>query len=580
MFDKKRALLALFVYWPLCLSAAATPVLSFVGTFDNATRIGPHQDVALKVLPQSLSRPGPKNRQIANFTENPSCGLVVPTTESWKQYHTEIKKWFEEQWVLFQKNPGYKSLPLYLRDQFAPNAAPSSQFCDTFGTCSIISCSNLKEDLSQHDKQMAYFVFEQISGLDHMFHRMSKKLKENRKTEQLIMSIVQAYGLLGAGYVGLDIPVIPFKEVFLFELNIYLGISHVLNTAWGEVPNIDGDLEASFRGSLNELQHRSTQCITQEMRDFMSGETNRLEQNMSSIMKGEDFFAPDPNLTIRVKRDCEKIMFAVAVNALWRFDRAYILDTDAPPSGCESDTRGPSQNRVCLPEFSKKTFWLYALNPSQEGDTSDQAQASGPIGYRNFFNETERYYNITMKDIVRSSLFTHQNGLQEAIEKIDFKRMGEAASGNKTLGKVPATFTVPVCRNPGGESITSVWSDKGRNYPCMCGEFGWNDGTWSIQKDETKKFLEFSSFMFSEDWEDYCSSHNHCKGQNDIDWHSDFERMRKEGDPEIPEDLKHPFKKCKESKKHSIGDPDKDFDNKTRAAVEQDMGDEKGVKLI
>jgi hypothetical protein len=94
----------------------------------------------------------------------------------------------------------------------------------------------------------------------------------------------------------------------------------------------------------------------------------------------------------------------------------------------------------------------------------------------------------------------------------------------------------------------------------MSGEFGWNDGTWSLEKDETFDFLVQTGLMFSEDWEDFCSHNGHCKGDNDIDWHSRFEGLRKEGDPKIPKGLKHPFKKCKQKTEHGVGEPWRDFD--------------------
>jgi hypothetical protein len=75
----------------------------------------------------------------------------------------------------------------------------------------------------------------------------------------------------------------------------------------------------------------------------------------------------------------------------------------------------------------------------------------------------------------------------------------------------------------------------------MCGDgFTWDRG-WTQDKGETERFLELTGFMFSEDWEDYCSDHNKCKGQNDINWYTLFTVKRYKGDPEIPYKLKHPF---------------------------------------
>ena len=346
----------------------------------------------------------------------------------------------------------------------------------------------------------------------------------------------------------------------LVQVATYISVLGILNNAVDDVPNTSLDLESNFRTSFNELRHQSASRISEDMRKFMSGDKNIRNQTLLSIMTGKEFFAPDPDMSSRVQTESERIMYAVAVNALWGYDRAYILDTNAPLYGdCKTDLRGAIENRVCLPEFSNRTFWLYALNPSQEGDTHDQVQVHGPIGYRNFFSEHDGPYNITKEDIVRSSYFVHKHNLQATIDNIDFEKIGSEFNKSKDLGKVPGAFTVPVCRNPAGESISSVWDDKGRNYPCMCGEFRWNKGEWSLERDQTKNFLRLTGLMFSEDFEDYCFSHNHCRGRTDIDWHRDFEAMRKPGDPKIPKRMKHPFKKCKSPKDHRIGHPEKDF---------------------
>jgi hypothetical protein len=229
---------------------------------------------------------------------------------------------------------------------------------------------------------------------------------------------------------------------------------------------------------------------------------------------------------------------------------------------CQNDFRGPSENRVCLPEFPTSSFWLYAINPSEEDDfgRNDQGLVRGPKGYRHFHaDRNEKWKGISMEDIVRSSMWVHQNHLQDSIKSFDFNHLVSLLRRpDKDLDRLPGAFQVPVCRNPGGESISSVHS-KARNYPCMCGEFGWNDGRWSIERDETKNFLVLTGFKHSEDFEDfedYCSAHNHCKGANDINYNF----VSGPGDPAIPKKLKHPFKQCKETKGHdTVGHPEKDF---------------------
>jgi hypothetical protein len=109
----------------------------------------------------------------------------------------------------------------------------------------------------------------------------------------------------------------------------------------------------------------------------------------------------------------------------------------------------------------------------------------------------------------------HRHNLAEAIQEVDVDKLaevfrkegltynmnGELDTKVKNLGRVPGAFTVPICRNPQGESISAVYHSKKKNYPCMCGEWGWNDGRWNLAQDQTKRFLKESKFMFSEDWE-------------------------------------------------------------------------------
>ena len=172
-------------------------------------------------------------------------------------------------------------------------------------------------------------------------------------------------------------------------------------------------------------------------------------------------------------------------------------------------------------------------------------------------------YGFTIKDVVPSSLFVHENKLQNALELFDYKEVASALTRGKglgtNLGKLPGLFTLPICRNPGREAISSVWETKGRNHPCMCRDFGRNNHSWNINKDETKQFLILRGLMFSEDWEHFCNKNGHCKGHNNIDIHSSLDRLRKPGDSQIPRYLKHPFKKCEQKTEHRAGNPSQDF---------------------
>ncbi|KAF1976872.1 hypothetical protein BU23DRAFT_551306 [Bimuria novae-zelandiae CBS 107.79] len=65
---------------------------------------------------------------------------------------------------------------------------------------------------------------------------------------------------------------------------------------------------------------------------------------------------------------------------------------------------------------------------------------------------------------------------------LKFLKSMQSADGN--LGQVPGAFKLPICRNPGGEAISSVWSNKGRNFPCKCGEVPWKQERYNSNLDQ------------------------------------------------------------------------------------------------
>jgi hypothetical protein len=379
------------------------------------------------------------------------------------------------------------------------------------GMCSIGSCSNLNEADSHEGRQNSYYVFEQFAGITHLFQntakalndagnyvmnrgselvekfssapRIQKSLVERRKREMLGMAVAQGILLFTAGLIGG--PANPSTALQLgkagadLTASTYIGIVGSLNAGRAPVADVEQKLETTFRSSFNKLLHDSSQNVSDDLRDLMIGGKNNRGQDILDIIKTAEFLEPDPALYSQLRKEIERFIFATGVNSVWQFDRAYILDTDAH-GGCSNDNRGPAEYRVCLPEFPNKSFWLYAIDPSQEGDhhKNDQAQVTGPTGFHAFDHEQEEYYNITREDIVRSSFFVHHNQVEDAIADLNLEQLASGTKRDGNLGKVPGAFSIPICRNPGGEAISSVWSDKARNYPCMCGEF--QLGKWMV----------------------------------------------------------------------------------------------------
>ncbi|KAJ4362204.1 hypothetical protein N0V95_001448 [Ascochyta clinopodiicola] len=563
-----------------------------------------------KKLPRWGENPG-ELQDTPEGSNGTMCGLDRPTTENWDANREEIAKWARREYNDFS-NSGSDNFALFLRNRWAPNALTSGLFCDALGRCSIGSCTNLVPDdgSNQLDRQMALYVFEQISMADHLLQmvhkqftdvmnnilhrsdqiveefssapRIEQAMKDELKREHLGMAVGTSLGLVVAG--GFGFMAGPGGAAVGLVVNTYVALVGALNEFRAN-PDFVDDLKESFKGDLGDILFKAQRSIDLELKHLMIGANNTQNRSLIDLLADSDFLEPYPELAEDLNNHFGRVVTGTAQNKMWEFHRAYILLVNNP-GGCENDktqyVRGPTEYLVCLPEHPELGFWLYSIDRSEEDDSfkDDQALVRGPTGFWRLEGGSE-YFGLTLQDVVRSSYHVHLEDLVkkkgESIEMDPLSIDTSIRSPNETLGRVPRIFTIPICRNPGGEAISGVLSKKGRNYPCMCGETGWDDGRWTEEIDETPTFLLRSGFAFSEDWEDYCSDHNYCKGENSIDLKAWLNARRSPDDPEIPRKLRHNFKEChkrRDSRKYP-GSPSKDMDQEQkRSQVEWAKYDE------
>lgn len=542
------------------------------------------------------------SNSLASSGTYPSCNLQVPSQISWPYFRGLVANFTRVHVDLFRRDYRYTTFPLYLRANFASDLPPSSMTCDSVGECSLTSCQLLNPELSSYDRQMAYFVFEQISGIDHLFksqreamregamyidgqipdlirtysasprieRQLQEKLMDRRRYEKLAMAIVSGAGLMAGGVMAL--PVFGIAATTGVAMTNLLTASYVsvigsFNAVRPDPRQISSNLQENLHSSLNEFRHAMISNETYGMQSIMGHRPNTPGQDLVDVLAGEYFFRRDENIQQPLQESFLSTIFSTTLNGIWAQERSYIVQANVQTGYCEWDTRGPQENRVCLPEHPNSVYYMYALDVSREYDhrQNDMALIHGPTGYRNFDATSGRPtpHGITKEDIVRSAIFVHENKLQDAIRNRDYHTISEAAKRDlamgKNLGKVPGGFSLPICLNPGGEAISSVWDKKARNFPCMCGPFGWNDGTWNYQADETTNFLVHTGLMFSEDWERFCHRNGECKGVEWTDLHSQLDQKREPDDPPIPKHTKYLFGRCKQDTEHGAGKPWYDF---------------------
>jgi hypothetical protein len=499
-------------------------------------------------------------------TFDPDCGLKKPTAQEWTENLAAITNFTQTNFKNFVDS-GNDSFVHYIRDRYAKKAALSCDTVGNAGNCSIGSCLNLDDDVSKEERQIAYLVFEQISG----YAQVMQGLPDATRT---------------AG-----------DDVWKISNSIFdLFFHHEKKITWTskitEYVYDRFEAESWWNGQFNSFLRKRRQrrgTIDDDFRQFMKGSPNNNQKTIADALTTMPFLVPGPDLTQSVINMEKQWLYAAAVNRIWRaFNRPYILDTDAP-MGCINDGRGHYDYRICLPEYPYRSFWLFAIGSYLENEDTKtnkafnhrQAHVSGPWTFR-FFNkyqdkphnistgikEEHLFRSITQQDMVRSSLYVHRHKLADDFDNSNITTIGGAfhyadlsfdARGSG-WSKVQGAWSIPICRNPGGEAITSVHRRTSRNYPCMCGEFGWSGG-WTFENDETMRFLELTGFQFSEDWEQLCRHHNSCTRERDIDMKSIMKaKLGPPFEDKIPKKLRSPFESCHKPKSHRFnGEPHEDF---------------------
>lgn len=280
------------------------------------------------------------------------------------------------------KNTAMDSFTVYFRVKYAPKTSPRSLFCDIFGQCSIGSCLNSSDDFSKEELQLAYLVLEQLSGVAHVMQapvrateiagsyilastnwlvdnfssarRIEQALKTKLRARKLGMAAGAAIGLMAVGglaapgQIGQGFKVLQIPNLAAGILaNGYVGTVAIVNAVSEEVPSLDGGLKSWLTFTLNEIIHKRATNIDDDLRNLMTSRSNYKNMTIFDVLTNEEFLGPDSGLQGILARKEERFLFAVAVNAVWRFDRPYLTHSDAS-SGCENDWRGHANYQVCL----------------------------------------------------------------------------------------------------------------------------------------------------------------------------------------------------------------------------------------
>ena len=289
---------------------------------------------------------------------------------------------------------------------------------------------------------------------------------------------------------------------------------------------------SEFQRGLHEFETKSMEAILHHGSD-----TNG--KSLASLIKDGAYRTP----MVKDKKFEDAVfnwVMTFFIGRSYMNERSYIIAADSD-GDCASDTRGPQQVKVCLPQWPDKVFYIYFLGFEREG-RRHQTVIQGPPGYANLDGMSKKYGSVKLDDIVAASYakyLDYGNAPVDTVELATYMKPGSNIA--KYGGPAAGAVAVSVCNNPGGEGISTILLEAGRNYPCMCGNFGWRKG-YSPAIDETKAFLQANELFRSGDWYHYCKSHMDCKKDKSISWAFDGAKANKH--------IHQPFKRCKKPKAH------------------------------
>ncbi|KAF2648646.1 hypothetical protein K491DRAFT_722372 [Lophiostoma macrostomum CBS 122681] len=492
------------------------------------------------------------------------CGLITPSKKLWdKGLNNTFAPWFQIHVGRFMNLPAHEkrqhsdSIAIFFRNEFANNVPTGNLYCDGFHQCHAPSCKDLDQDLSLHDKQMAWLAFDQFARIDHI-HSLFRELlqdemfyvhatlrslvetftladehesaaKRKQRKQEIIKAIISAIILVVcavASGVGASLTVAGEAALASSQVSnaavqaltsLYLSVLAMAPT-WAKDVHRTDTVVHTFEKIFAKLEKAMQKAARDNMQALFSGSQTSQNETLIGMMQSGLYMETDPWTAEKMADGVTRNVGARIINGL-KSEHPYILDTDAEGGDCWSDERGPFENRICLEERPDVSYWIFAI--SADGNK----WTSSPPGFHNLQTPTEDLANMTLEDVVLASLFVEDYDLPGALDDISPHKVMEIAqrmSSKKQpvetrattrrpplsyYGAAPGGFDIPICYDPKGHAISSVYTKKSTNYPCICQA---RDST-SSSMSATSDFFAKSKLYELNKFGDVCRHELGCK---------------------------------------------------------------------
>ncbi|KAK3209516.1 hypothetical protein GRF29_69g2031129 [Pseudopithomyces chartarum] len=382
----------------------------------------------------------------------------APSKSDWDDGENhEVRLWLKQEWDKFYYGQGdILDFPTYMRVNFAPDLAPSAYTCQALGSCSIGDCQNIRADLPQHDRQMAYWVFESIANIDltaktmkdviddvtqDIYGRSSEEISlftwrneahdyevEKQRQKELDMQIATFVLLILSALVGFaagavgpilgaTVETVALANLGSNAVNVvsstYIGTAGLVKQLDTTDSNYMSDVQNRFKSGWQRIAINAEYAIRDDLKAYWTGYRGKetWDKAADQMIASGSFVEFNTDFYDTVKDLTAKWFTAASIGMLWGVEQVYILDTDASGWGdCEGDSRGPPRNKVCLPERPDKTFWLYGIEP--------QESVASPPGLRTILENPDRYHGITKEDIIDDATCSGRDLLAKSVDAL------------------------------------------------------------------------------------------------------------------------------------------------------------------
>ncbi|KAI4612478.1 hypothetical protein J4E80_007212 [Alternaria sp. BMP 0032] len=319
----------------------------------------------------------------------------------------------------------------------------------------------------------------------------------------------------------------PLQKQWTIASAAYLGLQGLTKEVVKEI-NHKKDIKgfektlSAVEGELALLDTSATEEAQNAMQIITTGGTTRDGHNIVHLYRSLFFYGSNVGFRAWASFMIEMRSYATIVNALWKTEGVYIVESLVKSGDCDSDDRGPADLKVCLTERPERSYWVYAIS------NYDDKKLRAPPGLE-YLNTTHPFHGIWLQDVVRSSLWwvevhrpssmqpewvhdasSSSDSDTDSDSDSDFDEYAipainiTSSAGNTTYlddyGNVPGTFRIPICHSWNGEAISSIKSKHKVNGPCLCdamnpqvGSFWEQANNWTTAA--TKFFVKEGGFF-------------------------------------------------------------------------------------